>query len=272
RHSEIFVVVVNTEELGVFTDDVERLRSAVVVVIVKRNIPPVVRIDLPRIDFARVADAVISWVDEFEFACRRHTDIHPGIVRLFQWRLVMPERAGREVSFIAGQIDLYSPVRLGQQVERADVAAGTSVGFCFRVVVDGCRAVRRMANDAIIGFYPSAGPGAAHSDIPELDNLVIVQKGLSGGFVPCSPNFSTDLGEDQDFDEFVLQLDGLPRLWGRPMLVTIKAEVRIDPPELRNWIGIGKSISRKSLSTFFDRGCLVLCDSPREDQGKDEED
>ncbi len=252
-HPEVVVVPVGAEEVGLAPDDVVRLVGAEVVLLVECQVLPVVRIDRPREDLPAVPDVVRARVDELKVATCLDPRIHPRVIGLLKWRRVVPDGARGEVGLVVGQGDDEPPVRPREQVEGAENDL-RSLGREARLVVDRRRAVGRVADDAVVRLDAAARPRAAHGDVTELDDVVVVHERAAGGLLDRRPDLAADLGQDGDAQVVVLEFDDGPLLVDGPVGVAVEPVVGVDAPHLRDRIGVRERIRADDLSVLSHGG------------------
>ena len=100
------------------------------------------------------------------------------------------------------------------------------IGPRARRVVHRRRAVRRVADDAVVRLDAAARPRPAHRDVAELHDVVVVDERPAGRLLDRRPDLAADLGQDRHPEVVVLQLDDRPFLVDRRVGVAVEAEVR----------------------------------------------
>jgi hypothetical protein len=205
------VVVVPAEEIVQLTHDMVGLVSGERVVHIGGQVPARA-VDRPVSSGSGMCEKSVARDGHLEVVARERRRGHPVVVGLLERGGVVPENLRLEVGTIGGQADLHAPVGAGRKVHRPNEAAHTPIGVLAQHVIDGCGRGRRVADHAEVELDPARGPRTTQRDVPELHHLVAIDELVARPFHDGSPHLPTRLGEYEDLDEVVLQVDDVPFL------------------------------------------------------------
>ncbi len=262
-HAEVLVVPEGGEEVGQAAEDVVGLVGAEVVSFVEGEVPPRLGFDRPRFGPAVVVDMMRAGVDELQVAGGLDARVHPRVVGLLERRRVVPEGGGGEIRLVRGHRDLKPPGGAGQEIKDADDDRSAPVGMLSCPVIDRCRAVGRVADDAVVRLDPPAGPRTAQGDVAELHHLVPIEESLPGGLLDGRPDLAADFGKHGDADPLVLELDHRPLPLLGVVGEAVVAEVGVDAAAIGDWIRVGVGVGPEGLPILADGGAFRACQRRR---------
>ena len=221
-------MVVDAIEIVVMTKHVfGRVAGERGIVVVEAEIVPLA-IERPRVEFRPVPDERIAGKDVFGVAARPVGGVHPLVVGLFERRGVEPRDRRLEVGAVGRKAHFDRPERAVHPVIGREEATRRAVRIRAREVIDRRGDRGLMTDEPEVEFDAARRPRAAHGDVAELHDGVVVDKVLAVHLVVRVPDLAADVGENIDPDVPVFKAHDLPRLCRALLRIAVVAAVGVD--------------------------------------------
>ena len=123
------------------------------------------------------------------------SQVHPAIIRLGKRSTIVPKKACNKIGFIFWQIDFHIPTCLCKQIKQTDDTTHTAILIFLGKIIYRSSYTRCVTKNSKVGLKPTTGPWPPHSDIPEFNCIIIINKRFAIFFIHSSPYFTTNLGQ-----------------------------------------------------------------------------